>query len=418
MNKTTFLTRLKKLRPDVFERYEYTDIPEDIPNMLDKATMTCREHGQFKISPRLLLSGRLKCPGCSNEEYRKRREDASMERAIKVHGNTYDYSQLTYVEVNDEVTIGCRVHGFFRQNLASHLNGSKCPKCVRENDKVQFSEFLSRARSIHGDLFSYDGDSYTAVSAKLTIVCKRHGQFQQRASSHLAGMGCRHCVNESARRSINDFVASAIAIHGDKYDYSKSKYLGSKVNLEVICRDHGSFWISPNRHISSRQGCQRCWESKGEAAISTLLDRSGIRYVKEYRLHGYRYRYDFFLPDEDIFIEFHGKQHYEPVEMFGGDIGFRDTKRRDLAKRELLANMGRPLIVISHRSLLNGTVAQDLVRELRSLKWYWFNVNGSVLSFKRTSDVYTYFKIPRNVKVKDLVAEVIRRSPDTTELFV
>lgn len=418
MNKTTFLTRLKESRPDVFDRYVYTDVPSDIPDMLEKATFSCKEHGQFRLSPRLLLSGRYKCPGCSNEDYRKRREDASMKRAIEVHGKTYDYSQLTYVNVNDEVNIGCKIHGYFRQKLAAHLNGSKCPMCARDADRVQFSDFLSRAKAIHGDLFDYDASSYSSVSEKMTIVCKRHGAFQQRAGSHLAGMGCRQCANESGWTSIEDFIASARNIHGDKYDYSKSKYRGSKVDLEVICKDHGSFWIRPNRHISSRQGCARCWESKGETCIATFLDRSGIKYLKEHHVHGYRYRYDFFLPDDGIFIEFHGKQHYEPVEIFGGEKGFHETKKRDLAKKELLDDMGKPLIVISHKSLNHGTVTQDLVKGLRLTKWYWFSTNGTVKSFKRASDVYSYFKIPRNVKVRDLVAEVIRRHPDTSEVFV
>ena len=59
-------------------------------------------------------------------------------------------------------------------------------------------------------------------------------------------------------------------IHGDKYDYSKVKYLGNKKKVEIICPKHGSFWVKPNAHLTSKCGCPRCIQSYGELLISTL----------------------------------------------------------------------------------------------------------------------------------------------------
>lgn len=43
-----------------------------------------------------------------------------------------------------------------------------------------------------------------------------------------------------------------------------------------------------------------------------------------------------------------GKQHYEPVEYFGGQKGFEDTIKRDERKRDVCQRMGIDLIYVTH----------------------------------------------------------------------
>lgn len=56
-----------------------------------------------------------------------------------------------------------------------------------------------------------------------------------------------------------------MAIHGDKYDYSKTEYKGAKNKVCIICNEvdefgkvHGEFWQTPDNHVNSRQGCPKC----------------------------------------------------------------------------------------------------------------------------------------------------------------
>ena len=42
---------------------------------------------------------------------------------------------------------------------------------------------------------------------------------------------------------------------------------------------------------------------------------------------------DFYLPDYDIGIECQGRQHFIPVDKFGGEEGFKDTQIRDVLKK-------------------------------------------------------------------------------------
>ena len=57
-----------------------------------------------------------------------------------------------------------------------------------------------------------------------------------------------------------EFIKKANAIHGDRYDYSKTDYKNAMINVIVICPiiEHGEFIIKPNNHTSGRQGCNKC----------------------------------------------------------------------------------------------------------------------------------------------------------------
>ena len=55
-----------------------------------------------------------------------------------------------------------------------------------------------------------------------------------------------------------DFIAKAKAVHGDKYDYSLTKYINSKTKVRIICRKHGEFEQTPEKHLAG-QGCEKCF---------------------------------------------------------------------------------------------------------------------------------------------------------------
>lgn len=56
----------------------------------------------------------------------------------------------------------------------------------------------------------------------------------------------------------SEFIAKARAIHGDKYDYSKVVYVNAKTKVCIICPEHGEFWQYPDTHVNQRCGCAKC----------------------------------------------------------------------------------------------------------------------------------------------------------------
>lgn len=53
------------------------------------------------------------------------------------------------------------------------------------------------------------------------------------------------------------FIEKARGIHGDKYDYSKVRYINNSTNVCIICPTHGEFWQTPAKHLSG-SGCPKC----------------------------------------------------------------------------------------------------------------------------------------------------------------
>lgn len=172
---------------------------------------------------------------------------------------------------------------------------------------------------------------------------------------------------EGTKSNLEEFVDKAIEVHGAIYDYSKAVYVNSKTKLTVICRHRGEFRVNPNSHVTNKSGCPRCRESYGERMIANYLDELNIRFKKEYSLKGSRYRFDFYLPEHRVLIEFHGIQHYEPVERFGGEEGHFAVACRDIAKNLLAIKNNIPLIVLNHVDLSEDKLLDNLKKELTKL---------------------------------------------------
>lgn len=53
-----------------------------------------------------------------------------------------------------------------------------------------------------------------------------------------------------------DFINKSKTIHHN-YDYKNVKYDTAKTKVEIICKDHGSFYQRPNDHLNGH-GCPKC----------------------------------------------------------------------------------------------------------------------------------------------------------------
>jgi len=86
---------------------------------------------------------------------------------------------------------------------------------------------------------------------------------------------------------IETFTEKARAIHGDRYDYSSSRYINNHSKIEIVCRTHGPFWQTPASHIAGRN-CRRCEnEATSKRESHTIID-----FIEKSRtIHGDRYDY-------------------------------------------------------------------------------------------------------------------------------
>ena len=119
-----------------------------------------------------------------------------IKQAQQVHGDRFDYSEVEYANTHTPVKIKCKECGIvFQQEPSSHLAGRGCTKCSKKqtHKRVNQDMFIARAREVHGDKYDYSKTVYQDMHTKVLIICPQHGEFYQRAQSHLLGSGCPMC---------------------------------------------------------------------------------------------------------------------------------------------------------------------------------------------------------------------------------
>lgn len=88
--------------------------------------------------------------------------------------------------------------------------------------------------------------------------------------------------------------------------------------------------------------------SYGEVLIATILKEGNIRYIEQYKTDDCRdtlpLPFDFYLPDHNVFIEYDGMQHFEPIEYFGGTKHFEMQKKHDEIKEAYCKDNGHTLL--------------------------------------------------------------------------
>ena len=71
---------------------------------------------------------------------------------------------------------------------------------------------------------------------------------------------------------------------------------------------------------------------------------------------------DFYLPDYDISVECQGRQHFVPVDKFGGEDGFKDTKVRDTQKKTLCEEHGIKLLYFTELKKYDTFMGEKLIK--------------------------------------------------------
>ena len=137
---------------------------------------------------------------------------------------------------------------------------------------MRFDEetFKQEFNQTHGDKYEYLGYDHGKVKFK----CNNHNIIQEDTPSHLrSGRGCKICSKEAkiakSASTTEEFIAKAKAIHGEKYDYSKVRYVKNDEKVIIICPKHGEFLQTPMTHLRGN-GCQKC----GYETIGRKLKRS------------------------------------------------------------------------------------------------------------------------------------------------
>lgn len=398
MKKETFI---KLAHAKYGEAFDYSHLPEFIKRV--KGIIICKKHGKIEMIPRDHLRSVHGCPYCAAEYLRKPMLEYNKEMITKAkikYENKFDYSGVDLnAERSHKVDILCPKHGVFKITMHRHLHTKNgCSACAKDIHatavrKYDLNVVVQKAKKIHGNVYKYK--KYNVSDQTIEYWCSIHGKNVQRVSAHLKGHGCKGCGYKNRTITAKEFLDRAKRVHpkGYKYNLSELNTVNHKITIWHRCGNEYKGRVS--NHLSG-QGCMRCKSSKGEEKIRKFLEHNQIEYIDQYKIEHSRFRYDFFLPNLNLLIEYDGEQHFRPIKYFGGKKTFERQKHADYCKTVLAKKLGYKLIRISYIEF--NYLENYLSRAID--KSFQYRVNG--VFYKSFIDVCDALNLSKVVTTRDV----------------
>jgi hypothetical protein len=361
-----FLARAHEIHGD---RFDYSNVrPEHVQGVKSKVPLNCRIC-DYDWSPTIYghIHSQYGCPNCAGKV--KWVYQVFLDRAKEIHGDKFDYSQITLDQVHggkSHVPISCRTCRYaWTPTVDGHINGKYgCPNC-HGCRPWQYDEFLIVARDIHGDKFDYSNvtpDHIRGRRSRLPINCRTcQYNWNPTLNTHIHGKkGCPNCYGNSPW-TLPKFLDSAKQIHGDLYDYSKvtdGHVKNAKSHVPIFCLHCRNEW-SPSilSHIDLSSGCPRCRKSKGELACERALQKLQLDHKPQFvigELPNRRYDNSFQVNGKLYLIEFDGRQHFKFISYFHDSMDvFLSLRKVDVIKTLVPLRLGHHIIRIDHTQVDN-----------------------------------------------------------------
>jgi len=143
-------------------------------------------------------------------------------------------------------------------------------------------KFIKKAQTKHDFKYFYLKSCFISSEEKVIITCPTHGDFLQTPHSHIRGYGCSKCANCHVL-SNKEFINKSIEKHGDKYDYTLVEYKNNSTKVKIICKTHGVFIQSPQKHMAGHN-CPKC-SHRYKMSTEEFINRANL-------IHKNKYLYD------------------------------------------------------------------------------------------------------------------------------
>lgn len=184
---------------------------------------------------------------------------------------------------------------------------------------------------------------------------KHHTYFEVEKKNPKLIFGCSECLKEHSIQR-NRISNEEIIENVNKKINELNK--NNKNNLELIdilredrnlyliinCSEHDKTKIHYKHFLNSNYGCSLCGISAskhrkitiGEQKIKDFLKNNKIKYKKEKTFNNLKdksyLRYDFYLPDYNLLIEYDGEHHYKNIYHYGEENNLDRVKKHDKMK--------------------------------------------------------------------------------------
>lgn len=331
----------------------------------------------FDMTPNAFKNG-TRCPKCFGTP--KKTTEIFKNEVMELLGEEYEVLG-DYVDNKTKIKMKHKneMCGGYEYEVAPNVvlsgRGSRCKKCFGQ-DKYTTEWLKEEVRKVHNNEYEVLGE-YTGRGNKIRVRhnSKKCGnrEYEVSLSSILSGVGCSTCKGNKLKTT-EEFKDYVNKTEGESYSVIGS-YTNNKTKIKMRhnskkCGEN-EYYVTPVSFIHGVR-CPKCRYSKGEMEVERYLIQGGYNYEGQYKLVYSEdtkswLRADFVIKGDDgnvtHVIEFDGVQHYEPVELFGGEKGFKETLERDLRKNTYCKLSGIKMVRIPYKNI--EEVGKILNRELK-----------------------------------------------------
>lgn len=251
----------------------------------------------------------------------------------------------------------------FEMTLLSFKNGYRCPYCSGKH-KYTTEEFQNKLNELTNNKYKMLSE-YKSTFKKIKLQCLDcNNTFEMRPNNLINGQGCPYCSGkhrytvEEIKEIFNKDKHYEI-INIDNYKNYKSKFKVKHLDCNRIFETNLDTWIN------QKSRCPECSISIGENLVYEWLENNNFEFIHNHPFKDCKDKrvlpFDFYLPKENICIEFDGPQHHEET-FYSKDL--EDRIKKDNIKTEYCKKNNIKLIRINKIK----DIEIILTEELNSLK--------------------------------------------------
>lgn len=105
-------------------------------------------------------------------------------------------------------------------------------------------QFIQQAKAVHGDLYDYSKVTYHNTHTKVDIVCTKHGLFKQQPEKHLHGAGCPSCACEAQRKGACGVGVNDVLYAKRNHSYFIWRGMIARTNSQVVKEKQPTYKIA------------------------------------------------------------------------------------------------------------------------------------------------------------------------------
>lgn len=286
----------------------------------------------YEVTPSHFFNG-TRCPHCFGAF--KKTNAQFQQEVYDLVGNEYTFLD-DYVNAHTKLKVKHNKCGkIYDVQPANFFSGQRCPHCSTTARKTD-AQFKQEVFDLVGNEYTFL-DSYVNNCTKIRVKHNECGNvYKVQPNGFLHGSRCPYC-NGNAKKTGKQFAEEVAGLSQGEY-VLVGTYVNSHIKVEIKHNKCGHIYkVKPYSFLEGFR-CPYCNSPKGEVNINKILKSFGINYEYQKMFLDLKdtqpLSYDFYIPDQNILIEYQGRQHYQPVDYFGGEAQFKLQQKHDKMKAD------------------------------------------------------------------------------------